>query len=709
MSRNSGAWGVAMWRDDSTTQANGISLEGGDAIVPYLPTTPLGCLDAPPEGLGVPEQRIGDVTFAQTDGVVQFEDFYSNRFITLRVTVCNDGCPGCPTGRAKVKRLLREWSRTCTGATLALFTDCHDASATLEERVVTGPYLVRGRPRIADVTWLTSDIGCAEVLLRFDTQDHRLVILPPANDTATPWTGTLCEDILSAADAEVAENLAEDPHGRALTWDVAGSTGVITRPTTGGPHNQGYLQYAMTVANSSDPMTIHTAGSGVSGTPVIAGESYTISSYWWMSNNVANDQRYDVTWYTSAGGVISTSTGSDVGIATANTWWRGSETFVAPALAAFARFTVVYAGTYSTQPSTLRVADILIEHSATERPFFFSGAWLGTWLGTAHDSTSVTRVERINYAWDPRGTTAAQWDADGTGGSVIVESLVTGATDGPVILDGIAETATDTYIRYTFTNGGALGTSVVSYEALHVPTEAFEPGDDITVSIYVRSSAALASPTVYLSQQVNGADGADVVGAAQAALVPNVWTRLSETLTLTAYADGINEAGLQFPGNTIANGTTVDVGYVLIEKASALDDYFDGSFSTGQWQGTDNASISVLGPAEGDVAGTSVTIVGDLCAFPVFTLTGPLDAPINIYYDGDLYVTYSADIGADDDPVVIDTRYTRAFQGGVDVTANLSGTFAAALPLGTTVVTVTSGPISAGTVEMCWQNAVISA
>lgn len=704
MSRNSGAWGVAMWRDDSGTQAGGISLEGGDEIVPYLPTDPLGCLKLPPEGLGVPGQRIGDVTFAQTDGVVQFEDFYENRFITLRVSICNDGCPGCPTGRAKVKRLLREWSRTCTGATLALFTDCHDAGATNEERVVTGPFLVRGRPRIADVTWLRSNFGCAEVLLRFDTQDHRLVILPVENDAATPWTGTLCEDVFSAAAAEVRENLIEDPHGRALTWDAAGSTGVITRPTTGGPHNQGYLQYAMTVANSSDPMTIHTAGSGVSGTPVVAGESYTVSSYWYMTNNTANDQRYDVTWYNAAGGVISTSTGVDVGIATANTWWRGSQTFVAPALAAFARFTVAWAGTYVTQPSTLRVADILVEHAASEL-LFFSGAWLGTWSGTAHDSTSTTRVERVNYAWDPRGTNGSQWASAGTAGSAIGEILVTGSSDGPVI-DG---TTTDTYIRYNFIAGGALGTTTLGYSALHVPTEAFEIGDQVTVSIWVRASTALTSPTVYLSQQVNGADGANVVGAAQANLVPNVWTRLSETLTLTAYADGINEAGLQFPGNTIANGTNVDIGYVLIERVGALGTYFDGSFAAGQWQGAENLSISVLGPAEASLVGVDVTVVGDLCAFPVFTLTGPLSGPIDIYYDGDLAIRYSADIGAGDDPVFIDTRYTRAYQGGVDVSVNLSGTFAPSLPIGTTNVTVTSGPISTGTVEICWQNAVISA
>jgi hypothetical protein len=706
VSGNAGAWGVALWRDDSFTQAEGISLEGGDPIVPYLPTDPLGCITLPPDGLGTPGIRNSDVVLAQRDGVAQFEDFYDNRILTFRVTVCNDGCPGCPTGRAKVKRLLREWSRTCRGATLVLFTDCHDPSATLEDRAVTGPFLVRGRPRAGDVTWMRSNFGCANILLRFDARDHRLVILPPENDGDTPWSGVLCEEVFSSAGAEVRTNLAEDPHGRALTWDAAGSTGVITRPTTGGPHNQGYLQYATTVANSSDPMYIHLSGSGVSGAPVVAGESYTVSSYWWMDTNTANDQRYDVSWYTSAGGFISTDTGVDVGIATASTWWRGSETFVAPPFAAFARFSIAWAGTYSTQPAVLRVADALIEHASAEE-LFFSGAWLGAWSGTADDSTSTTRVERVNYAWDPRGTASSQWDVDGTAGSAYGEILRVDQVDGPEI----PGTNTDTYIRWNAINGGAAGLTVFGYEALHVPTEAFEIGDEVTVSVWVRSSTALTSPTVYLSQQVNGADGADVVGAAQAALVPNVWTRLSETLTLTAYADGINEAGLQFPGNTIANGTNVDMGYVLIERAGALGTYFDGTFDEGAWQGAANLSISVLGPEESSLVGTDVTVVGDVCAFPAIVLAGPLTGPITIYYDGNSSVVYSDDVPAGlNDQVTIDTEFLRAYVGSTDVSAALSGVTPSSLPIGTTTITATSGsPLDSGTITVCWENAVISA
>src|SRR3546814_16589014 len=73
----------------------GISLEGGDAIVPFLPSVPVGCLVLPPDGLGVPPVRSGDVAFAQRDRAVQFGDYYEPRILTFQVPVDGDGCPGC--------------------------------------------------------------------------------------------------------------------------------------------------------------------------------------------------------------------------------------------------------------------------------------------------------------------------------------------------------------------------------------------------------------------------------------------------------------------------------------------------------------------------------------------------------------------------------------------------------------------------------------
>jgi hypothetical protein len=292
-----------------------------------------------------------------------------------------------------------------------------------------------------------------------------------------------------------------------------------------------------------------------------------------------------------------------------------------------------------------------------------------------------------------------------TGGtsSVVTETMRTGQSDGP----SIAGVTTDTYVRYTWTTGNSGGTPDVRYSALHVPTEAFEIGDTVTVSLYVRPSVATAAHTVFLSQQVNGADGANVNGAAEGALTANVWTRVDATLTLTAYADGINEAGVSFGATLFPNNATVDVAYALIERVNATDDYFDGNSDLSVWQGTENLSISLQGEGEAAAVSTEVVVVGDLCAYPVFELTGPLSGPITIYYDGVSTIVYAGDV-ADGETVFIDTRYTRAYLNGEDVSANLSGTIAAALPLGPTTITVTSGPLDTGTVQICWQNAVIS-
>src|SRR3546814_16534862 len=63
------------------------------------------------------------------------------------------------------------WSRNCDGASLVIFSDFHDQDATQEEKTYLVPYIVHGRPRVADVAWRRSDIGGADVTLRFDCDD----------------------------------------------------------------------------------------------------------------------------------------------------------------------------------------------------------------------------------------------------------------------------------------------------------------------------------------------------------------------------------------------------------------------------------------------------------------------------------------------------------------------------------------------------------
>lgn len=382
---NSGAWGIAMWKDGhpppTAKQEQGISLEGGDAIVPYLPTEPLGCLTEPPLGLGVPTVRNGDVVFAQRDGVVQFADYYEPRILTFRVSICNEGCPGCPTGRQKVKRLTKEWSRNCDGANLVIFTDCHNPAASGEEQEALGPYIVHGRPRVADVTWLPSNVGCADIVLRFDCEDARLRL---AN---TPFGVDWDAEQIAFADAwnNFRSNRMRDPRLTATVMSLNGATVTDTYEAFGGPDGGSFFRRVMITANTSSPMSMPMVGSGTSGIPVVAGTTYTASWYARKVPPAGVATRMNILWYDAAGVLLSTVTGA--GGAPDGNWSRFSETAVAPALAAFAEPRLQWSGT-ALVGQVLDVAQAQFETGAVATSYF-DGDYTGArWTGTANASAS---------------------------------------------------------------------------------------------------------------------------------------------------------------------------------------------------------------------------------------------------------------------------------------------------------------------------------
>lgn len=595
MSGNSGAWGLAMWRDgysavSQQVQEQGISIEGGDAIIPYLPTVPLGCLTLPPEGLGVPPVRNGDVAFAQRDGVVQFADYYEPRLLTFQVDIPNVGCPGCdpaapdetflllngtapgrartmdtpsikitgdidlrieaalddwtpgaasslisksttsggfisyrftvltsgmlrlawsedgsavlsadstaaptvadgdplwvratmdvnngaagrtitfytstdgltwtilgaavvqagvtsifdPAGtttasiiigsrdsgtldrmsgkvyaaeiyrgidgtlvaspdfteegvgttifddsegnvwqifapavisstpgavplsaRQAVSRLTQEWSRNCTGATLVIFSDCHDPDATMEERVYKGPYLVRGRPRVAEVNWRRSDIGGASVLLRFDAEDARLILVNtiPGAFWDSEQTQTLDAD---------EQNLAPDADLSGLTMTVNGATVTDTYRTSGGPLSGDggpYFERLVTAVPASSPHAMALSGTGTSGIPVDPADVLSVG--WWARKDNPTggipQTRLDWTWYNAGGAVISSHTGV-AHTATAD-WVRYTEeNIIAPALAEFVQFRLSWTGIPGSPGYTLDFAQAWVNEGAT--------------------------------------------------------------------------------------------------------------------------------------------------------------------------------------------------------------------------------------------------------------------------------------------------------------------------------------------------------
>lgn len=367
MSANTGAWGVAMYKDGHDTtgalqaQEQGISLEGGDPVLPYLPTDPVGTLLVPPAGLGVPGIRSGDVAFAQRDGVVQFADYYEPRQITLTVLVQNDDCPGCGGGsglsaRQKVSRLTQEWSRNCSGATLVLFTDCHDPGATEEEKIWNGPYMIHGRPRVAEVVWERSNRGAARVTLRFDAADARLVLADTIPGTI--WTSEQVQSV----DADQ-QNLALDPDLSGLSMSLNGATVDDAHHISGGPNDGPYFRRHIIASNTSSPMSMPLSGTGVAGYPVDPGDVFSFA--WWAREapNAPVSARLDWTWYNAAGSQISNHNGTLFG--TTDQWVRYTqENIVAPALAEFVQWRIVWSGTASAEQD-LDFAQVWINEGPT--------------------------------------------------------------------------------------------------------------------------------------------------------------------------------------------------------------------------------------------------------------------------------------------------------------------------------------------------------
>lgn len=360
MTKNSGAWGVVMWQNnkaESPQQEQGISLSGGEEIDPYLAGDLVGCLLLPPDGLGVPPVRSGDVTFAQRDGVQQFGDYYEARQLTFRVSVCNDDCPGCPGARQKAKRLTTEWSRSCASATLVLFSDCHNPDATEEEKAHLGPYLVRGRPRVADLTWMRSNRGCGMFTLRFDAEDARLILA----DT-TPgqeWQGT--HSVLMLAGAAAGGNIAQDYRHDDGVWDDQDAVTTQNTQSSGAPDGGSYLSMEVTTPNTVSPMTLPLANTGTAGIPATAGTQYSFA--WWarQSPDGTIATRVDVNWYNGAGVLLSTSTGADNN-ATGD-WTRFTQVHTAPVGAAFMRPLLRWSG-IALAGQTLDTAQMWINQGA---------------------------------------------------------------------------------------------------------------------------------------------------------------------------------------------------------------------------------------------------------------------------------------------------------------------------------------------------------
>lgn len=160
-----------------------------------------GCLTLPPDGLGVPPIRTQDVSYLGRDGAQHHEDWYEPRTLTLTVAIGPDGC-GCESNtsvRQAVSDLVREWRRVCnTELELVLYPPncaCDDSTNNVAD--IDRPLGVVGRPRQALVSYTRN--GTAEVVLRFDAQDHLMYLL---DCCGTAGSNARCEPFTPSIDSK---------------------------------------------------------------------------------------------------------------------------------------------------------------------------------------------------------------------------------------------------------------------------------------------------------------------------------------------------------------------------------------------------------------------------------------------------------------------------------------------------------------------------
>lgn len=706
MAGNSGAWGVALF---NTRTGEWVSLSGGDPVDPYLPSEPVGCLTVPPDGMGVPALRTEDVTFTHRDGVRMYSDWYENRIITLTVIVCNDGCPGCPTGRAKVRDILNAWSRRCGETELRIFTDCHDPS--LAEPEVTGPYSIIGRPRQALLSWRRSNIGCADLTLRFDALDHRLII--PGQDGEFEQ----CSPSLLAQ--EVRTNLARDPNLRneAAWTNFGGSTGTVTTGTSLAPFNLGYIRYEMDTSNTSSPMYLDPAGTGIGSIPVVEGRTYTLSCYWRSNSNVSSEnQLFAAVWFDAAGVEISAENGDDLNPgALGGLWWRGIDSFTAPAGAAFLAPRIIWSGTYGVG-SVLDNACFMVEESAEGGPWF-SGNFLGTWLGDPDASTSTSPYTRRNQVanplptppagdtWSVASNSTATWTVDTSGGP---------DTSDPTI--AFPGTQVAGFHRISWPSGGVFNWFRPDF--IWQQESPQQAGTPFRVAAWVRVNQSVAGLELQATQYETGnASGipADVVSLDGIAV--DTWTLVEVSGVIGS--DLVSFVSPEFSASStplaIPTGFELHISLVIVEYNPVEPEiYFDGSSDGAAWGVAANGSISGISFVEF----SEVEVEGDLCASLTIELTGPLTAPIivqettpdnpNYGVENGRFVQYNENI-ADGEVVTIDTA-TRSATSSTEnfpVTGNVTGNLSWQMDPGPHLLSLSAAGGS-GVGRVCWTASVVS-
>lgn len=257
--------------------------------------------------------------------------------------------------------------------------------------------------------------------------------------------------------------------------------------------------------------------------------------------------------------------------------------------------TLAVPASWGAVDDVIMVTDVLVEPGQTDGSFFYGDT----------PETNLALDRHVAYRWTGGTNTSA---------SEAVESLQQNAA-GP---DG-----TPGFVRRYLLTPKSTGTSGWVYYDTDATLSAVN-GDNGIASLYVRSTSAI---TVRL-QLERYTSGGVIVGTVESgssvALVPNTWTRISVADTadgtaarflvrLDIVTDGVSTA--------LPRGTIIDATELLMERGTALRDYFDGDSTD-----VDLPNDRTIQYSWTSTVGDSASTVGETITDSEEGVTGPTDA-----------------------------------------------------------------------------------
>jgi RHS repeat-associated protein len=228
-----------------------------------------------------------------------------------------------------------------------------------------------------------------------------------------------------------------------------------------------------------------------------------------------------------------------------------------------------------------------------------------TWQGPTANPGSI--IERHNLLAYPSFEIDSNADgaADGTSfyGSAAgtpVTTIVAGRTKGSAQRLQYGGVAADSGAGFNFLLGG------------HIASGLIGAGDPATGAVYLKG--ATSGVTVYLALDYLDASGAKLSGATQAVTVTSSWAQYSVSqATAPANTDHV-DFSVYVSSVDSADSVDLTMDDALLEKASTVGSYFDGTSSSTTWEGTPNASDSTLRTA-GPPISYAYTSTGRLADF----------------------------------------------------------------------------------------------